>query len=762
MLEHWNVAQLRKPGTAWLGKPGGKLPRDTLVKALRKLMEDDRAAAEVLRTVSAADLPVLAAYKRYGGTVNGAVIRIDLLARGLLEKVVTHSYGMSWGRWQRNPVEKLAERWLLLSPDRSGYGYFYGGYGQETERPFLTYSLQAGIAQHVEPAGPPPWRLTAVAGTPVPLGSRSSAEVALDLAQVFSYVSARGQVKYKKSGGITTPALRALAREVPLAQDDAFPLPDAHALYLELLTHAGAVHVEDAAAQADSTAATKLFTMSTARQAHLWARGWILAGEWRDGLGAQGFGDVHEAQAWDTPVATQRQMLAWALASLAHAPISRQTGTPWFELTHFLEKLHSIHGDVSGGTPVWSGHAWDARLAPARDKETKQGQERQNAYWYAGMGNWYANALMITLVQLGLLERGRVGSASHAQWCFRLTPLGRIVFGAPEITPPADEPERRFLVLQPNFDVVAYLDQADAASAGTLGRLADRSGDSAGAVQTFRVTRQSLYQAQESGLTPAQIVDFFQRHNQGELPGNVLRSIGDWSAQRESLVVRSGVTLVGFSDTAGRDAYLAGNSGTACGERFVLLPEAGKAKVRLDGALLIDHQRPGRHTLTLDEYGQVRSDEPYDVLQVARLRRIAQPAAGGWEVTAASVRQAAAAGIKARLIDDWLAEHLREPMPPLLAHAIHAWLGRTAPVEMGEAILLHVPNEEQFEAMVSSPRLQPFWQGSPGKHWLVVRREGRQQLAALLKELGFPVARELTHEPLRGAGAEEDETQAGR
>ena len=180
---------------------------------------------------------------------------------------------------------------------------------------------------------------------------------------------------------------------------------------------------------------------------------------------------------------------------------------------------------------------------------------------------------MVTLVALGLVERGRLGRAGAGPHVFRLTDIGRAVFGAPEVAPPAAGPApggARFLVVQPNFDLLAYVDQADAASAVLLGRIAESATASSGPVQTFRLTQASVYQAQEGGLGHDQIVAFLEQHAQGTLPANVLRSLADWSQKRESLVIRTGTTLLGFPSEADRDAYLNGHPGTACGTRFVV------------------------------------------------------------------------------------------------------------------------------------------------------------------------------------------------
>ena len=135
---------------------------------------------------------------------------------------------------------------------------------------------------------------------------------------------------------------------------------------------------------------------------------------------------------------------------------------------------------------------------------------------------------------------GGDASTLHA---FRLTDSGRAVFGAPEVAPPSEPAERRCLVIQPNFDVVAYLEQADARTAGILGRIAESDSAHSGPIQTFRLTQASVYQAEESGLSHTQIVDFLRRHGQPEPPANVLaRSrIGRGSARacRSALGSRS-------------------------------------------------------------------------------------------------------------------------------------------------------------------------------------------------------------------------------
>jgi hypothetical protein len=359
---------------------------------------------------------------------------------------------------------------------------------------------------------------------------------------------------------------------------------------------------------------------------------------------------------------------------------------------------------------------------------------------------------MVTLVALGLAERGRLGGGPAAPLSFRLTESGRTVFGAPEVAPPPEPAERRCLVVQPNFDLVAYLDQADARTAGLLGRIAESGSAHSGPIQTFRLTQISVYQAEENGLSHAQIVEFLQQHSQRALPANVMRSLSDWSGKRESLAVRSGVTVLGFATTADRDAYLSGHSGTACGDRFVLGTGSGK-DFSVSGAITSDHLKDRRRTLKLDEQGQIRSTGPVDLVQSARMGRIGRPTATGWQLTAESMHQAAAAGLKPGVVHHWLEDHLVRPAPPLIAVAIDAWLrvGKKPSLELADAVLLHVPDGKQYQAIATSPRFRPFLFGRPGQGWLVVKKEARKELTAALEKLGFTVSRELTSDDFLAA-----------
>jgi Helicase conserved C-terminal domain len=736
-LGHLTQADLRKQARYWVDG-ANKMPRDALVVALSKAMEDSAVAARVLHSLAPQELAVAAVYRRYGGSVDGEVIRLDLMARGLLqvtENRVSDYYTKR--EWKHNPISSLANRWILLS-ERRGIGY-YSTVRDGPDKSFERYSLHAGTVQHVGPAGPPSWSVTPAQGIPQTIIRRSSSEVAVDLSRVFNYLAGRGSVKVRQNGSLVTPTVRAMEKAVPLDGGPDFRLPDPHGLYCELLWSTGVIRVQGDKAIPDSGAATRQFNQPVFQQVSSWVHGWLSARRWFDGSGTAGSQDSAEA------IKTGRQVLAWVLGCLARA------GDHWYELEAFLVELHALQGHSSFRLPYLT-LVWDPKPTVAQDKEKRTGEDRMRAWWFSKEGIWYANALMVTLVTLGVVERARLGLGASAPHGFRLTSLGRAVFGAPEIAPPPELVEHRCLLIQPNFDVIAYLDQADAQTAGILGRLAESDSAQSGPIRTFRLTQTSVYQAQENGLSHTQIVDFLNRHSQREVPTNVLRSLADWAGKRESISLHSGITLLGFPSMADRDVYLNSHPGAACGERFVLGATSEKEAPKPSRFLASDHLLSCRRTLKLDEHGRIGAIQPLDVVQFARLRRIAQPTTTGWQLTGKSIHEATTAGLKPALIQRWLNNHLVHPPSPLIALAIDAWAGKSRSLELADAILLHVPDEKQFEAITTSQRFRPFLLDCPGSYWLVVDRKSRKELVTLIEELGFSLSRQLTHQGLPEIG----------
>jgi hypothetical protein len=732
-LTRYTVAKLRKIATFWGMPKTSKVPAAEMEAVVRRLWADRDAAGQVIGRLRPDELAVLTTLRRYGSRASGEVLRLDLLARGVLRIVERPTgYGGRFREWAGNSIPSLAERGALLGPAREDYYYGGYGYGGTADKAFPTYRIHPTLAPLVPPAGPPPWPVAAMQpGDVRPLPPVYSAETALHIARLAGFLATGRAVKINRGGELSAQSLRALEKAVPMAADADFPLPDAHGLFFEILRAAGIVRLEDGTAEVDTAAAGQLFRWPSAYQAHAWARGWLEAEAWLDGVGVVPPGDESVRKAVDVG----RPALAWYLSALAHAE------EQWVCLDDFLYHIHAATSSQLHSWYALYGLAWDPRLAAAQGKEKKDGEERMRAFWMAGVGAWLANALLITLPALGLVERGTAGGKKGRPWCFRLSAIGREVFGAPERLPAAT-PATACLVVLPNFDVIAYLDRADAAAGAGIGQLTEGGPAGTGPVHTLRLTRGSVYQALESGWNQEEIVAFLRRHAQDPLPANVEHSLAEWSARREALVLHTGATLFAFPTPEAAGKYLAQHPGTACGDRFVLATGRGAVKAPA-GAVVVGHPGNLRQTWTLSEDGACQTAGPVDLVQAARLRRMAEWTSDGWRFTPASVGQGVAGGLKLGVLHRWVDDHLAQPAPPLLLEAMDAWAGRPHPATLSDALLLHIPDADAFEAVANSPRLGAYLLDIPGPGWLIVRRETRKEFLGLLEYLGFTVGRDL-------------------
>ena len=128
---------------------------------------------------------------------------------------------------------------------------------------------------------------------------------------------------------------------------------------------------------------------------------------------------------------------------------------------------------------------------------------------------------MVTLVVLGLVERGRMGRGDDAPHAFRLTrALALAAFGSLDIAPPL--PPRAMPVSwwsSPTSTSWPTSTRPTPPRPGCLGRMAESDSTHSGPVRTFRLTQSSVYRAEEGGLGHDQIVAFLKRaHAQGDAP----------------------------------------------------------------------------------------------------------------------------------------------------------------------------------------------------------------------------------------------------
>jgi len=724
----------------WAGPYTGSTAKSACVERILAAWRDRNRMEQVLEALGPEERTVLSVVRRYGGSISGTLLRQELLARGALRREDPDGTVRShYDRRHSDPVRRLCERLVLVEESRySGY-YSYGW-----DRRYPGVSLPSQIVAFVSPAPPLRWKASAPAeDAPERTTVRAAAQMMADLEETARALERLGDWKINQGGGLPAAMRNRLAKLHPANASDPLDPPDRAALDYTILFALGAIECDEFDARLNRERADGILHLPLEVQASSWVRAWLGLRLWQDGIGAVPDRDSDNNPVRIDPVKLRsaRELLVWALTRIAHTEHN-----DWLDLETFLLDFYSATGDDVLSF-YWDAFSWQPHLATAARKEEVKGEERMRAYWMDQEGVWAANALLSTLVHLGVIERGRSGGTRAARWCFRLTQVGRAVFGAPEVTFERATGGDACLTVQPNHEVLLYLDAADGEVITTLGRIASRESP-AGPVQTFRLTRDSVYGALEGGMTPAAIGSFLSSRSRSGLPANVSQSIAEWSRKREALVVRTGVSLLFVRD--GQTHH-----GRAVG-RHVFLTSPGVAGKEAKELGVGTESKVPERDWTLDEHGVVSPRAPLSITGGARLRRIARLTEGTWRITAESVRGARERGISADQILDWLAAHASDQVPPVLAMAIRNWANGRGKAFLGRVVLLQVSDPKAFDALRRSTRFRPFLRGILAPDAFVLTEEGPKEAARLLRDLGLSLDAECRLGPAESAAGDDD------
>ena len=716
--QYFSSSDLKRAAKFWCGKAAIGFRQDDLTAELGKAFESRSAVADVLGRLSAKEKEILAVTSRYGTRMSGSLLAAELTARGLT--LLTHrtGYGSYYARQAGDVAAGLLEKHVLLRA-ASDYEPW-----EHSHRAYSDIRIPPLVSELVKPAAPHPWPSSG-ADSAVSTGEpRSPGEVAIDLLKVAEALRGLKSWQTTREGMLTKNSQKKIAKIVPLpaATDDPLALPDPWAFYYELLQKFGFLDVESRTVR--DAKLEKVTQEIPYVQVWNHLRVWLNLEFWQDGKGIGGSTSRYN----DTSRSLEgRCLVVWAMCRVA------QSSQEWFDLEAFLLEFHRctrlqpIAWEIRGGV-------WRPEFEGSRNKEKLAGgEERSLAFWLDEQGTWVANVVMVTFAALGLIERGQIADKPH-QHCFRLTPLGRAIFGGPEIQFSEPHVEARFLAVLPNHDVLAYLDSADSRSLDLLTRIAECT-STTGKVQTFAIRRDFVYRALESGRTLDGIRKYFEEHGRTPLPPTVDRALTEWAGKRDSLVVRSGVTVaVDPSGTLlkGGDVPHRGLGATSA----VLRPLDAKEADHLFGNWLpVDHALPERKSWRATEMGLIHAEQIDSVSRV-RLSLFAEQTDEGWQITRESIQHALRQKLGVTQILEWLQTHLTHAIPPLLKTAIRNW-STPESVYLGKVHVLQVPQTETCAALLASPTFMRLMAEHIPPRWFLIEDPQWAKVKKLLLQLGF-------------------------
>ena len=701
--------ELKSMVTLWGGK--ASLRKDLCIEMIRNGLADPAQVRAAVQRLAPYEYAALALIKQAGGVIDGAMIAVALLALGVpLPPRLSDRHT----KLSEAVLGALVKRGLVLADNSNDPAslYFY-----RSARFFSDVRLLAAV----EPVDAAPINFKP-GPQPTSATYRTPPAVALDIIGMLRAIDNLDGLGLTQKDALRVNEVRKIQRELQWPEDalvvDGLAFRDAldgllSALrYSPWLTREGDVlrltaPLHDIAALAYPELIAGVLD------------GFLHTGGWRESGKSASYGY------YDKNFQQGRFVLTQGLKSLP------MQVTGFLTIDDFDQAIYARVGehfslDYAPSRPYVPYDATPQK----RNQIIEEWRHKLRTKWLASERVWLEQALTGWLYFLGLVE---IGLENHTPVSFRLTELGRAVLHQ-KLAAPADaarvadasQPASATWVVQPNFELVVYLDRTTPSQLAFLERHAERT-SAQQYIAHYRLTRESVYRGLESGATLDELLDGLRRGAHADLPQNVLVELREWAALRERITLTPRVQLLELPDAAARDAVAAANlPGRPLGDRYFLLKPAPATvwEDRLRGTALrrVDYAAPLPQCLNATEDGVLTLDEWYaDLLIAAQLDQWAERIAPRqWRLTAARVAAAVRAGARLTDLMTLLTKRLHKAVPPLLGVALRNWAGRPAAVEVAGVTVLRCQHAETLAAIKASKTLGRYLRGELAPDVLLV------------------------------------------
>lgn len=684
------------------------------------LLVNPKSAGRIFNKTKKFPPTVAAVVAQFGGCVNGAVLMLELVERKLVPRPQPSAY---FGHRHRNPdLTDAAKNFAIImsAPDpvraaEPWHGFdFPANFGRVGIFPGLLGTLEK--PKPLEYAGPIcPHPATST-------GTGSIVDVVQGMDVVFAELEKRPQWFVTNQGFLAAADRKAIRKafgmDLPQNKLPTGVPKDLEVLYFELLATLGIVRF--VGQDRMSVNSLRKFQACPAElQGHLLLRTWFEVTGWMDRLGMNQRRD--RAQPYETAPGQRRRVLCWALGRLA------RSNNPWVEVDKFLCWLRNL--SILLDSTFWSETASsEDRYYCSVGSEDKSGP-------LAEYEVWMVDAVVGTLFHFGMIERGVADAPEGKVDVIRLSDLGQSVLGAPDVVVDAKTSTGPFLIVQPNFEIVAEQTGVDATRLSRLARMSDWSARTAGHVRTCKLTHAAVFRALEAGDTVDGMLEFLAVNAKHPLPTNVESAIREWATQRERVVVwdKANLLLGASPNVVPADARRL--SGSAC----LISESAAKSFSRVEGIAVADHALPRPHLWTLEngsDFVQTPLATAIDGLRLSKFAR--SQGKGRWVVDWDSLKAARLLGVKAVRIEHWLIRHLNGKIPVALKMQLSN-LDKPMRLQAGTFAIVRTGSAELANYLANLPELKSAIVGINEMQNLLVREEELSNVVQRLRLLGFDV-----------------------
>lgn len=291
------------------------------------------------------------------------------------------------------------------------------------------------------------------------------------------------------------------------------------------------------------------------------------------------------------------------------------------------------------------------------------------------------------------------------------------------------------LLIQPNFEVLAYLDRLDDEAILALACAAVTRIDARTA--TFTIDRRSFEQALDTGGSLQGILAALAARSPG-VPENVETSLRDWASRRERLTLRPAVNLVEYHSRAARDLGARTlNGARPVGERFLMLPTR---QVAPPVTVERDYRQPHPVALKFRPDGHVHVKGQPDLAVRAALSKVTKPASKDQlRLDPEAIRS----GSLTAAVRTVLMGAAETGFPPELDALLRAWAGSTPQPTVAPASLFRHPDAA---LLAGFKHVGAALDAKLSPSTYLVKRGKEADLEAALRNLGLDVGNELAVE----------------
>lgn len=704
----------------------GKAAKSECMAAITRGLKDPKQIQQLIAGLKPYERLALELTKAQGGKISVRTLIITAALLGLEQPDLKNRFGNEEIAY----AHELIRSGIFIATHSTDAYYGYG----------LNFEQLISDERILEQVGAPNFPTLNLKETAAPKISayRRPASVVLTILGFMQAVSGLGGLKLTKSGAPQVNSLRKLTKAQRWEEDGTeidgfwFPQPTialtAASVYSGMLT-TNADETQLALAAPIEAFANRPYPVQVSQL----LVGLSVTGEWAEWTPSSFYDASSYIEA--------RQVLLLVLKLL---PLDKST---WFSLDDLEKFLFDRIGDRFSLTGFIPSQFRSVDVDP--EESAKRWRDRQRKEWQQREKHWFRYALSTWLYLLGIVElgwnsRSEFSNQNEAIVSFRVTELGQMILHPEVAASFVEQAAQPAWIVQPNFELLVYVDEVAPSQMIFLDRYADRL-DIQQHTAHYRLTRESVYRGLECGGSLEEFLTALRTGAKVPVPQNVEIDLQQWGGLREQITLRRETQMIEFADyQAMQTAMNQGVKGKILGDRFLLIdkvtPEIEsliKQKIRYDQPLV--------RCLKIGETGEVtQTKSVHDLLLETQLQQWMEKGANKtWALTQASVAKAAKAGNKASDILDFLEARRTDELPPLLKVALTAWAGRPPTLEMAEVIVLRCTNWEVFDAIARSEFLRSRFVARLSPDLLLVDRSQLKKLKQDLEWLGIQPLEQL-------------------